>query len=218
MGPDDHVLDVATGTGAVAAELVLQHRCRVTGVDQSPPMLAAAAARLDDLGLSQRVTLVEAEAEALPFPDASFDGLTVSYLLRYVADPAATLRELVRVVRPGGIVAGLEFGVPPLRPARAAWRLYTGALLPAAGLALGGPALVARRALPAPQHPGLLRAPPAARAARSPPGGRARRGAPAAAEPGRRRGHLGHGGILPELSSWRLLPPFRGMGNGPRGG
>lgn len=132
------MLDVATGTGAVAAELVLQHRCRVTGIDQSPPMLAAAAARLEDLGLSQRVTLVEGEAERLPFADASFDGLTVSYLLRYVDDPAATLRELVRVVRPGGILASLEFGVPPLAPARAAWRLYTGVLLPVGGLAMGG--------------------------------------------------------------------------------
>ena len=132
------MLDVATGTGAVAAELVLQHRCRVTGIDQSPPMLAAAAARLDELGLSQRVRLVEGEAERLPFPDASFDGLTVSYLLRYVADPGATLRELVRVVRPGGTLASLEFGVPSLRPARGAWRVYTGALLPAAGLAMGG--------------------------------------------------------------------------------
>ncbi len=53
-------------------------------------------------------------------------------------DPGATLRELVRVVRPGGVVASLEFGVPPLPPARGAWRLYTGALLPAAGLATGG--------------------------------------------------------------------------------
>ena len=171
-------------------------------------MLAAAAARLDDLGLSQRVSLIEGEAEALPFPDASFDGLTVSYLLRYVADPGATLRELVRVVRPGGIVAGLEFGVPPLRPARAAWRLYTGALLPAAGLADGRAALVARRALPAPQHPRLLRAPPAARAARPPPGRRARRGARATSEPGRRGGDLGHGGIPQELMLRSLATPL----------
>ena len=52
-------------------------------------------------------------AEELPFPDASFDALTVTYLLRYVDDPGATLRELARVVRPGGVVASLEFGVPP---------------------------------------------------------------------------------------------------------
>lgn len=139
MDPADHVLDVATGTGAVAAELVRQHRCRVTGVDQSPDMLARAAARLRARGLAQRVELTRAEAEALPFPDASFDGLTVTYLLRYVADPAATLAELARVLRPGATFASLEFGVPA--PAvRPLWRLYTGAVLPAAGALVGGPA------------------------------------------------------------------------------
>jgi demethylmenaquinone methyltransferase/2-methoxy-6-polyprenyl-1,4-benzoquinol methylase len=137
-GRDDHVLDVATGTGAVAAELAARHGCRVTGLDQSEDMLAAASQRLAERGLSDRVDLVRGEAEALPFADASFDGLTVSYLLRYVADPAATLAELARVVRPGRILASLDFGVPPWPPARAAWRLYTGALLPAGGLLVGG--------------------------------------------------------------------------------
>jgi demethylmenaquinone methyltransferase/2-methoxy-6-polyprenyl-1,4-benzoquinol methylase len=134
----DHVLDVATGTGAVTERLVRRHGCRVTALDQSEAMLAAARERLADAGALPRVTLVRGEAEALPFPDARFDGLTVTYLLRYVADPAATLRELVRVVRPGGTVASLEFGVPPWAPARLAWRLYTGALLPAGGLLVGG--------------------------------------------------------------------------------
>jgi demethylmenaquinone methyltransferase/2-methoxy-6-polyprenyl-1,4-benzoquinol methylase len=136
--PGDRVLDVATGTGAVAAELAGRHGCRVTGVDQSDAMLAAAAAALRARGLLERVDLVRAEAEALPFDDGAFDGLTVTYLLRYVADPAATLAELARVVRPGGRLASLEFGVPPFPPARAAWRLYTGALLPAGGLLVGG--------------------------------------------------------------------------------
>jgi demethylmenaquinone methyltransferase/2-methoxy-6-polyprenyl-1,4-benzoquinol methylase len=136
--PGDRVLDVATGTGAVAAELAGRHGCRVTGVDQSDAMLAAAAAALRARGLLERVDLVRAEAEALPFDDGVFDGLTVTYLLRYVADPAATLAELARVVRPGGRLASLEFGVPPFPPARAAWRLYTGALLPAGGLLVGG--------------------------------------------------------------------------------
>ncbi len=132
------MLDVATGTGAVAAELAGRYGCRVTGVDQSEEMLAAAGRRLSELGLAGRVELVRGEAEALPFADASFDGLTVTYLLRYVDDPAATLAELARVVRPGGLLASLEFGVPPRAPARAAWRLYTGALLPAGGLVIGG--------------------------------------------------------------------------------
>src|SRR5262245_49754308 len=79
------------------------------------------------------VELVEGEADHLPFPDGAFAALTFTYLLRYVDDPAATLRELARVVRPGGVVAGLEFGVPPWPPAHAAWRLYTGVGLPALG-------------------------------------------------------------------------------------
>ena len=134
------MLDVATGTGAVAEQLVLRRRCAVTAVDQSADMLAAARERILAQGLLQRVRLMEAEAEHLPFEDEMFDALTVSYLLRYVDDPPAVLRELARVVRPGGTIASLEFGVPPSAPARIAWRAYTGAVLPALGLAVAGPA------------------------------------------------------------------------------
>ena len=106
-GPGDTVLDVATGTGAVARELRAQKGCAVVGVDQSAAMLAEARRRL-----GPEVELVEASADALPFEDARFDALTFTYLLRYVDDPAATLRRLARVVRPGGTIAALEFGVP----------------------------------------------------------------------------------------------------------
>jgi len=126
-----HVLDVATGTGLVAHEL-LRRGHEVTGVDLSPDMLAVARRRLGD-----RVELVEASAEALPFPDAAFDHLTVTYLLRYVTSPGATLAELARVVRPGGVVASLEFGVPP-GLARPLWELYVRVGLPVAGRVLGG--------------------------------------------------------------------------------
>jgi demethylmenaquinone methyltransferase / 2-methoxy-6-polyprenyl-1,4-benzoquinol methylase len=123
------VLDVATGTGLVAAEL-LRRGFRVTGLDQSPGMLAVARRRFGD-----RVPLVEASAEALPFEDGSFDHLTFTYLLRYVDDPGATLAELARVVRPGGVVASLEFGVPGSL-ARPAWELYVRTVLPVAGKVL----------------------------------------------------------------------------------
>jgi len=126
------VLDVATGTGMVAAELLARADCAVVGIDQSAEMLAAARARFAHLEGS-RVELLEGQAEALPFADESFDALTFTYLLRYVDDPRATVRELARVVRPGGRVASLEFGVPPWAPARAAWRLYTAVGLPALG-------------------------------------------------------------------------------------
>jgi demethylmenaquinone methyltransferase/2-methoxy-6-polyprenyl-1,4-benzoquinol methylase len=120
------VLDVATGTGLVAQEL-RQLGFRVTGLDQSPGMLAVARRRL-----GAAVDLVEGSAEALPFPDESFDHLTVTYLLRYVDDPAATLAELARVVAPGGTIASLEFGVPggAWRPA---WEAYVRVGLPLAG-------------------------------------------------------------------------------------
>jgi demethylmenaquinone methyltransferase/2-methoxy-6-polyprenyl-1,4-benzoquinol methylase len=131
-GPDDVVLDVATGTGAVALELLRQKGCRVVGVDQSAGMLAEARRRVDG-----RVRLVEASAEQLPFADAEFDGLTFTYLLRYVDDPAATLSELARVVRPGGTIAALEFGVPR-GLWRAPWELWVRAGLPAAGAAIRG--------------------------------------------------------------------------------
>jgi demethylmenaquinone methyltransferase / 2-methoxy-6-polyprenyl-1,4-benzoquinol methylase len=79
------------------------------------------------------VELIEGQAEELPFADASFDALTFTYLLRYVEDPRATMRELARVVRPGGRVASLEFGVPPRPGARRAWLLYTAIGLPTLG-------------------------------------------------------------------------------------
>jgi demethylmenaquinone methyltransferase/2-methoxy-6-polyprenyl-1,4-benzoquinol methylase len=125
-----NVLDVATGTGAVAAELVKRGRS-VVGIDQSPEMLAVARERLPE------VEFVEGSAEELPFEDASFDALTVTYLLRYVDDPGQTLRELARVVRPGGVVASLEFGIPPLPLARWGWEAYTSVGLPLLGRSLG---------------------------------------------------------------------------------
>jgi demethylmenaquinone methyltransferase / 2-methoxy-6-polyprenyl-1,4-benzoquinol methylase len=134
VGPDDRVLDVATGTGMVATALVRRTGAHVTALDQSPEMLAGLHRRLvTDPRLTARIEPAVGQAEALPFPDASFDALTFTYLLRYVDDPAATLRELARVVKPGGTVGMVEFGVPSRRVLRALWRLHTRAGLPALG-------------------------------------------------------------------------------------
>ena len=129
-GPRDTVLDVATGTGAVARELLARTGCTVVGLDQSAEMLAEARRRLP-----ASVTLVEGTADALPFADSSFAALTFTYLLRYVPDPGATLHELARVVSPGGTIAGLEFAVPRgiWRPL---WELYVRTGLPLAGRVL----------------------------------------------------------------------------------
>jgi demethylmenaquinone methyltransferase/2-methoxy-6-polyprenyl-1,4-benzoquinol methylase len=127
----DRILDVATGTGMVAAELRSRADCTVVGLDQSSQMLAAARTRF--AGDGTRVELIEGQAEELPFADESFDALTFTYLLRYVDDPPATVKELARVVRPGGRIASLEFGVPPRVSTRAAWRFYTAVGLPVLG-------------------------------------------------------------------------------------
>lgn len=128
VDPGETVLDVATGTGAVSLELIRQKGCSVVGLDQSREMLAVARRRLPE-----DVRLVEGDADHLPFPDASVDGLTFTYLLRYVDDPGVTLRELARVVKPGGTIAGLEFGVPSNPVWRSLWRLYVRLGLPVAG-------------------------------------------------------------------------------------
>jgi demethylmenaquinone methyltransferase/2-methoxy-6-polyprenyl-1,4-benzoquinol methylase len=130
----DRVLDVATGTGLVAEALVRRGGCAVVALDQSERMLEGARLRVArSASLRDLVTVVHGEAEQLPFADGEFDGLTFTYLLRYVDDPAATLRELARVVKPGGRIASLEFGVPSRAWARLLWRFYTWAGLPLLG-------------------------------------------------------------------------------------
>jgi len=131
---DGRVLDVATGTAGVATEVARRTRSTVVGLDQSPEMLAGARGRLAAAGLEDRVALVLARGERLPFPDASFDAVTFTYLLRYVDEPPAALRELARVLAPGGMLANLEFLVPPNPVWRAAWTVYTRIGLPIGGL------------------------------------------------------------------------------------
>ena len=130
LRPGARVLDVAAGTGLGTAALRARWGCDVVALDQSPEMLARATARFAD---DPSVETVLGEAERLPFEDGSFDALTFTYLLRYVDDVPATLRELFRVVRPGGPVASLEFGVPDRAVWRAGWRGVTGIALPLAG-------------------------------------------------------------------------------------
>ncbi len=137
-GAPGRVLDVATGTAGVA--LLLAQRCggQVVGIDLTEAMLAEGARRLAGADGGDRVHLVAGRAEELPFPDGAFDGLSFSYLLRYVADPAATLEELARVVKPGGRLASLEFHVPTNPFWRLWWWVYTRLVLPVGGLVAGG--------------------------------------------------------------------------------
>ena len=129
------VLDIATGTGAVALKVARLPGARVIAADITQPMLAQAKARAAREGLSERLELVECTAEATPFAVGAFDAVIFTYLLRYVSDVPATLRELARVLKPGGAMLSLDFAVPgpgvyPL------WRLYTSLVLPVAGAVL----------------------------------------------------------------------------------
>ena len=131
------MLDVATGPAGVALELAERTEARIIGIDLSEDMLGRGRRNVIAAGREDRIVLVLGQGERLPFPDATFDALTFTYLLRYVADPAATIAELARVVRPA---ARWPASSSPSRPPfwRAWWWLYTRAVLPLAGAALGG--------------------------------------------------------------------------------
>jgi demethylmenaquinone methyltransferase/2-methoxy-6-polyprenyl-1,4-benzoquinol methylase len=127
------ILDVATGTAGVALQLARRSPGHIIGLDLTEAMLRQGRDNVVRDGAADRIELVAGKAEQLPFPDQTFDGLTFTYLLRYVADPAATLGELGRVLKPGAPMASLEFHVPPHPFWRFWWWLYTRTVLPAAG-------------------------------------------------------------------------------------
>jgi demethylmenaquinone methyltransferase/2-methoxy-6-polyprenyl-1,4-benzoquinol methylase len=135
--PTGRVLDVATGPAGVALAIRAATGAQVVGLDLTGPMLERARQNL----LTQNehgVHLIQGRGEELPFADGAFDAVTFTYLLRYVADPAATVGELARVVRPGGILASLEFHLPPAPWWRGLWWGYTRLVLPVAGWLTGG--------------------------------------------------------------------------------
>jgi demethylmenaquinone methyltransferase/2-methoxy-6-polyprenyl-1,4-benzoquinol methylase len=133
------VLDVATGTAGVALYWTDRTGAEVTGVDLTEQMLRRGKENVARRDRGDRIRLLLGRAERLPFPDNTFDAVTFTYLLRYVQNPAATLVELARVVKPGGALASLEFAVPENPGWHAAWVGYTRGVLPLAGRLTGGP-------------------------------------------------------------------------------
>ncbi len=129
LSPKEAVLDVATGTGLIARDMRRAYGCRVIGADQSEGMLAKARGRVPELAA--------ADANALPFADARFDAVVFSYLLRYVSDPSETLVELARVLKPGGTLASVEFGVPRSPLPRIGWSVHARGVFPLATRAFG---------------------------------------------------------------------------------
>jgi demethylmenaquinone methyltransferase/2-methoxy-6-polyprenyl-1,4-benzoquinol methylase len=134
------LLDVATGPAGVAIAAERETHAFVIGVDLNEPMLAEGARNVRRAGAANRVALVVARAERLPLRNECVDAVTFSYLLRYVEDPAATIAEMARCLRSGGVMASLEFAVPPGGWWRAFWSVYTVLVLPVLGWLTGGPA------------------------------------------------------------------------------
>ena len=132
---DETVLDLCTGTADLA--IALRRRrggaARVIGIDFAARMLQHAARKLHARGLGDRIGLVRGDAMCIPLPQASVDAAAIAFGIRNVEDPRRTLQELHRVVRPGGRIAILEFGMPTLPGVGALYRWYFQCVLPRVG-------------------------------------------------------------------------------------
>jgi demethylmenaquinone methyltransferase/2-methoxy-6-polyprenyl-1,4-benzoquinol methylase len=137
--PEAEILDACTGTADVAIAFCrLLPSCRITGVDLSPRMLLEARRKLARRNLQQRVTLLLADAQELPFPDAAFDCVSIAFGLRNLPDRARGIAELARVLKPGGRLAILEFFPPADSLFGRLYRLYLGRVMPWLGGLLSG--------------------------------------------------------------------------------
>jgi demethylmenaquinone methyltransferase/2-methoxy-6-polyprenyl-1,4-benzoquinol methylase len=132
------VLDVCTGTADLLIEFMRRDREHTgVGLDLSSEMLGIGARKISRAGYAGRAWLLSGDAQALPFPDGSFDGAFIGFGIRNVGDPRAALRELRRVLRPGSPLVILEFAMPP-GVLGSLYRLYFGRLLPWVGGVVSG--------------------------------------------------------------------------------
>jgi len=142
LRPGQHALDVASGTGDLGAGLARQVGRQGLAVlaDINREMLSRGRDRLIDRGLAAQVRFVIANAECLPFPDRSFDCVTIGFGLRNVTDKAAALASMRRILRPGGRLLVLEFSKPTLEALRPAYDVYSFDILPRLGGIVAGDA------------------------------------------------------------------------------
>jgi len=139
LGDRPRVLDVATGTGDLAIDIArARPLAQVFGLDPSENMLAIAGEKLAKKKLADRVSLVVGDAQKLPYKDCEMDAATIAFGIRNVPDRLAGLRELARVVRPGGRVAVLELGMPRGGLLSRAASIHTRYVVPRLGALLSG--------------------------------------------------------------------------------
>jgi demethylmenaquinone methyltransferase / 2-methoxy-6-polyprenyl-1,4-benzoquinol methylase len=135
------LVDVATGTGDVALEARRAGTggaAKVVGVDFAGAMLALALAKVRAAGEGQRIALVRGDAMSLPVPTASADAVTISFGIRNVQRPEVACREMARVLRTGGRLAILEFGMPRIPGVSALYSWYFRRMLPLIGRMISG--------------------------------------------------------------------------------
>lgn len=128
--PAARILDVATGTADLALESMVLKPAHITGIDIAPRMLAQGRAKIRKKGYGATIQLQEGDAEAISFPDASFDAVTCAFGVRNFAHLDKGLKEMCRVLRPGGKVVILEFAKPRIFPVKQLYTLYFHILLP----------------------------------------------------------------------------------------
>lgn len=139
LRPGDHVLDLATGTGDLALTVAAREpSIRVTGLDPSTKMLGIGRRKVERLGLAGRIELVAGDAQNLPYPDSSFDGLSMAFGIRNVPDRFQALREMARVVRPSRRVCLLELSEPGGGGMGGLARWYVHSVVPFLGALLSG--------------------------------------------------------------------------------
>ena len=138
LNADSYVLDMATGTGDMAVTLVKKTGCRVTGLDVSEKMMAVGVEKVHKKKLGGNIHFVTGAAEKIPFPDHTFDVVTVAFGVRNFTDLEQGLREMLRVLKPAGRLAVLEFSQPEKQPLKVLYFFYLFHLLPLAGRIFSG--------------------------------------------------------------------------------
>lgn len=127
------VLDIATGTGDLAINLTKTTAKRIVGLDISEGMLAIGKLKLEKLQLKNRVEMVQADSEEIPFDNETFDAVTVAFGVRNFENLNKGLSEVYRVLKPGGTFVVLETSVPTKTPFKQGYNFYSTKILPNIG-------------------------------------------------------------------------------------
>lgn len=131
----DSILDIATGTGDLIINMASTKASKLVGLDISEGMLSVGRKKIKEKELEGRIEMIQADSEAMPFEDNSFDAITVAFGVRNFENLEKGLTEILRVLKPGGIFVILETSVPTKTPFKQGYHLYSKYILPGIGRA-----------------------------------------------------------------------------------